>query len=431
VTADPFSYLFSLEQFGIKFGLDNIRALVAALAHPERAFASIHIAGTNGKGSVTAFVDAALRAAGHRTGRYTSPHLVNLTERFVIDGQPVSEERLAAAITRVRAAVERLRATGALAVHPTFFEVTTAAAFEVFREGGVEVAVCEVGLGGRLDATNVLLPMVCAITTIGRDHEQYLGTTLTAIATEKAGIAKPDVPLVVGRLDEESARAVAEIARDRGAPVVDALAGVTVAETPAAPDGAQAIMLATPARDYGRLALIMEGRHQVDNAIVAVRILELLDARGVRVPPQAVADGLRAARWPGRLERVTLDGGREILLDAAHNPDGAAALAEYLGRTGALRPLVFAAMRDKDVRGMLARLLPHASAAVVTRASNPRSAEPQALAEIARALRPGLIIRTAESPRVALEEAWRLGATIVVAGSIFLLADVLSVLDRP
>src|SRR5882724_308203 len=182
---DPLSYLFSLDQFGIKFGLDNIATLVARLGRPDRAFRSVHIAGTNGKGSVTAMVDAALRATGHRTARYTSPHLVDLTERFVIDGQPVDGAHLAATVGDLRRVVAQLRSEGALDVQPTFFETTTAVAFELFRRAEVEVAVCEVGLGGRLDATNVLQPVVSAITSIGFDHQQYLGDTRGAIAREK------------------------------------------------------------------------------------------------------------------------------------------------------------------------------------------------------------------------------------------------------
>jgi dihydrofolate synthase/folylpolyglutamate synthase len=178
---DPVPWLFALEQFGIKFGLENISTIVARLGHPERAFRSVHIAGTNGKGSVTAMVDAALRAAGHRSARYTSPHLIDLSERFVIDGRPVAADALAASVSHVRGTVDGLIADGELTAPPTFFEVTTAVAFELFRRAGVDVAVLEVGLGGRLDATNVVAPpslVATAITSIAFDHQRYLGTTL-------------------------------------------------------------------------------------------------------------------------------------------------------------------------------------------------------------------------------------------------------------
>ncbi|MGC4086063.1 MAG: hypothetical protein QM736_29040 [Vicinamibacterales bacterium] len=186
MTADSIDWLFGLAQFGIKFGLENIHAVLAELGHPERQFRSLHVAGTNGKGSVTAIADTALHLAGYRTGRYTSPHLLELRERFCINGTPVSQAEMLDAVQTVRAAVETLRARGTLSVHPTFFEVTTAVAFELFRRQRVDVAVCEVGLGGRLDATNVLTPVCSAITSIAFDHEQYLGHTLRENRTRES-----------------------------------------------------------------------------------------------------------------------------------------------------------------------------------------------------------------------------------------------------
>jgi dihydrofolate synthase/folylpolyglutamate synthase len=403
---DPLQYLFGLEQFGIKFGLDNISALVARLGHPERTFRSVHIAGTNGKGSVTAMVDAALRAAGHRSARYTSPHLVDLTERFVIDGRPVSQDDLVTAVADVREVIDSLRAHGGLDVQPTFFEVTTAVAFELFRRAGVEVAILEVGMGGRLDATNVIAPphvAATAITSIALEHQKYLGTTLKEIAFEKAGIIKPGVPVVVGPLEPEAAIVIERVARERGAEVIR-----------------------TSAADCGRLAIGLPGSHQIENAAIAVRLVQILDANGIRVPAHAVAAGLADPQWPGRLERRQLGEGRELLLDAAHNPAGAAALASYLSTHGeAMRPLVFAAMRDKDVAGMFTVLLPAVGRLVVTRASNPRSAEPETLAAHARGIAPGLPISIEPVVADALAAAWRHSPRIVVAGSIFLLGDVM------
>ena len=407
---DPLQYLFGLEQFGIKFGLDNITAIVARLGHPERAFTSIHVAGTNGKGSVTAMVDASLRAAGHKSARYTSPHLVDLSERFVIDGRPVGESDLVRAVADVRDAIDDLRASGGLEVQPTFFEVTTAVAFELFRRAKVEVAVLEVGLGGRLDATNVVAPphlLATAITSIAFDHQLYLGTTLREIALEKAGIIKPGVPLVVGPLPAEALSAIEQVARERGTPMIQA-----------APE------------DAAGFAIGLRGAHQTANAAIAVRLLQIADAQGVAVPAAAVGTGLADPQWPGRLEERSLSGGREMLLDAAHNPAGASALASYLeGETGAKRPLVFAAMRDKDVTGMFTAMLPAVSRLIATRASNPRSAEPEALAARARAIAPGLPILVEPVIADALTEAWRHSPRIVVAGSIFLLGDVLKLVD--
>lgn len=401
-----FEYLFGLEQFGIKFGLENISALVARLGDPQRAFRSVHVAGTNGKGSVTAMVDAALRAAGRRSARYTSPHLVALNERFVIDGDPVGENDLERAINDVRDAVEHLRSEGTLQGQPTFFEVTTAVAFELFRRANVDIAVVEVGLGGRLDATNVIAPEATAITSIGFDHERYLGTTLREIAFEKAGIIKPGCPVVVGDLPPEALDAISEIARARGAPIIRA------------DDAALS--------RSGIVNLALPGVHQRKNAAVAATLLEVLDAGGVSIPPTAVKAGLTHVSWPGRLDLRRFDDGREALLDAAHNPDGAAALASYLSETWPDRPpLVFAAMRDKDVRGMFRALLPAVGSLVLTRASNPRSAEPAGLAALARDIAPAVPIEIESSPASALATAWRTAPRIVVAGSIFLLGDVM------
>jgi dihydrofolate synthase/folylpolyglutamate synthase len=403
---DPISYLLSLEQFGIKFGLDNIAALLGRLGHPERAFTSVHIAGTNGKGSVTAMVDAALRAAGHRSARYTSPHLIDLSERFVIDGRPVSQQALVAAVADLQRTAEALVKDGTLKAPPTFFEVTTATAFELFRRAGVAVAAIEVGLGGRLDATNVLQPAATAITSIALDHERYLGSTIEEIAFEKAGIIKPGVPVVVGDLPPAAATVIDRVARERGAEIVR-----------------------TAPLDVQGLTIGLAGAHQTSNAAVAVKLLDIVDRQGIAVPRTAVAHGLARPGWPGRLERRVLSDGREVLLDAAHNPAGAAALASYLrAQAGGPGPLVFGAMRDKDAPGMFAALLPAVSHLILTRASTERSADPSDLEAQARAIR-DLPVTIAESAARALEIAWRISPRIVVAGSIFLLGDVMKELE--
>lgn len=400
---DPFSYLFALEQFGIKFGLDNIGAIVERLGHPERAFRSVHVAGTNGKGSVTAMVDAALRAAGHRSARYTSPHLVDLSERFVIDGRPVTAEALGQAIADVRSAVEALRRDGVLQVQPTFFEVTTASAFELFRRAKVEIAVVEVGLGGRLDATNVVLPAVSAITSIALDHEMYLGSSLREIASEKAGVIKPGVPVVVGELDPDAMSAVEIIARQRGAEIIR-----------------------SSPREVDHLRIGLPGAHQVANAAVAVKVLETLNARGIDVDAAAIAAGVGDPKWPGRLDLRRLPDGRELLLDAAHNAAGATALASYLReRSMDGLPLVFAVMRDKNIDGILRALAPAIGHIVLTRTSNPRSADPRMLADRVKAVAPPLASTIAPSPAAALEVAWRRSRRVAAAGSIFLLGDIM------
>jgi dihydrofolate synthase/folylpolyglutamate synthase len=423
---DDLAYLFRLEQFGIKFGLDSIETLLSRLGHPERTFRSVHIAGTNGKGSVTAMVDAALGRAGYRSGRYTSPHLIDLSERFVVAGKPVEAAAMRSAAADVRAAIESLRAEGILEAPPTFFEATTALAFELFRRAGVDVAAVEVGLGGRLDSTNVIHPAASAITSIDFDHQQYLGSTLAAIAAEKAGIIKPGVPVVVGDVAPEAWAVIEGVAGERGAEVIRARDGVHATPLPSEAAGDNVFSLRTPVRDYGAIRLALRGAHQTANAILAVRLLETLGTRGVPAPPAAMVAGLEQVSWPGRLERRVLPGGRELILDAAHNPAGAAALASYVAGAGGAPPvLVFAAMRDKDARGMLHVLLPAVGGAIMTRAASSRSADPEALAALARALAPQLFVAVVPSPVEALAAAWNVSPRVVVAGSIFLLGDIM------
>jgi dihydrofolate synthase/folylpolyglutamate synthase len=411
VTAAPSAtaFLFSLERFGMKFGLANMARLCAALDHPERAFPSVLVAGTNGKGSVTAMVDTALRAAGHRSARYTSPHLERLEERFVIDGDEVDADRLEAAAARTRAAVERLLATGALEAPPTFFECTTLVAFDLFREARVDVAVLEVGLGGRLDATNIVTPIATAIVSIDFDHQAQLGDSLASIAAEKAGIIKPGVPVVCGAMPDEAMTVIARAAAAADAPL-----------SRAGDDPALAARVAA-------LPLALAGEHQRGNAAVAARLLETIDAdtrHGLRVPEAARIAGVSRAVWPGRLETIEA-GGRAILLDAAHNPAGASALAAYLlARSPAGVTLVFAAMQDKAVDGMLRALAPVVHTLICTTAPTPRAFSAAELA--ARAASLGLEAAAVADPLAAIALARTRPEPIVVAGSIFLIGAVRS-----
>jgi dihydrofolate synthase/folylpolyglutamate synthase len=425
----PLEYLFGLEFHGHKLGLDNIRVITDALGRPQDAYPSVAVAGTNGKGSVCAMASAALSAAGYRTGCYTSPHLVRVEERFTIDGVPVTPAELEAAVEHLRALIDRLRGSGQLQATPTFFEVATAAAFEIFRRRDVQVAVLEVGMGGRLDATSVASPRAGAITNIALDHQQYLGGTLEAIAAEKAGIAKPGMPLVCGERAAGPRAVIAAACARGGARFVDAAEGASVQATMT--EGETSMTLRTPAGAYAPLTLGLRGRHQVQNALVAARLLEALSGEGVAVPPAAIERGLREARWPGRLDWRRLADGRRVLLDAAHNEAGAAALAEYLREAlpGGRQPLVFGAMRDKDYGGMLRLLLPCASRVVLTAPPTPRAADPGALRAAALAIDPGADVTVAADPEGALDAAWSAGPAITVAGSIFLLGAVLPRLE--
>jgi dihydrofolate synthase/folylpolyglutamate synthase len=424
---DPIEFLFSLERLGMKFGLENISALCRSLEHPERAFRTVLIAGTNGKGSVTVMVEAALRAAGHRSARYTSPHLVRLEERFVIDGVEVTTDALRTALGRVQAAVTRLLEDRTLDAPPTFFEVTTAAALELFREARVEIAVLEVGLGGRLDATNVVMPVATAITTIDFDHQAQLGTTLGSIAREKGGIIKPGVPVVCGPLPAEAARVIEAICEQQGAPLVWASDRV---EITARPDGSSDVRIGD--RRLPAVTLALEGAHQRQNAAVAVALLEALSHLGVHVPDSAIRPALTGVRWPGRLEHFDV-GETPVLIDAAHNPAGATALAAYMSEHGWRdATLVFGVMADKDVRGMLQALLRPADLwgqVVCTTAPGARALTARALAAVAVGVAAERIpIEAVEDPALAVDRALARGRPVVVAGSIFLIGPLRDIL---
>jgi dihydrofolate synthase / folylpolyglutamate synthase len=406
-------FLFSLERFGMKFGLANIASLCAALGNPQDAFPSIIVAGTNGKGSVTAMTAAALRAAGHRSARYTSPHLQRLEERFVIDGADVTPEALDAAAARIQHIAESLVASGELAALPTFFECTTAIAFDLFREARVEVAVLEVGLGGRLDSTNIVSPIAAAIVSIDFDHEEQLGHDLAGIAAEKAGVIKPGIPVVCGPLPAAALSVVAAVC---------AVQGATLIRT----DRDPALAARVAAMPIG-----LAGAHQAANAAVAVRLLEAVDrdrSRHLAVGSDAIRAGVATAAWPGRLESFSL-GGCRVLLDAAHNPAGARALASYLRESAPDGvSLVFGAMRDKAVREMLTALAPVATSIACVTAPSPRAMAAGELAAMADTL--GLRAEAIADPIEAVTRACADGRMVVVAGSIFLIGPVREWLGR-
>ena len=407
---DPLHYLLSLERLGMKFGLGNISALTTALGHPQQRFRSIIVAGTNGKGSVTAMVERGLRAAGYRTGRYTSPHLSRLEERFAIDGADVRSEALRSAAAAVRDAAEGLQTQGILDAPPTFFECTTAIAFLLFADAGIEFAVLEVGLGGRLDATNVVTPIAAAITSIDLDHQAQLGSTIASIAREKAGVIKPGIPVVCGALVPEAEAVIRQISNEAGATYVKAMDAVDLDEILA---GAE---------------LSLVGTHQRANASVAVALLRELGNRGVAVPASALQIAITDVTWPGRLEPFEYRGAR-VWLDAAHNPAGARALRSFLSEIGWQDcTLVFGAMEDKDVAAMLCELIPIASAVICTTAPTSRAMPAEKLAAIARQQSPRAAIEVVASPSEALTRAAAVGSRIVITGSIFLIGPLRAIL---
>ncbi len=416
-------YLKGRERYGIKFGLANIDRLAEALGRPERRYASLLVAGTNGKGSTVALSESILRASGLRTGRYTSPHLRSVEERIHVEGRPIPRKELAAAVSRVAGEAERLFEGEPDRSAPTYFEAMTATAFLAFAERGVDVAVLEVGMGGRFDATNIAPADVSVITPIGFDHEQFLGSTLAAIAAEKAAIIKEGRPVVVGRLAPEALSVVRREAEARRSPLISALEGVAIRSEESAKG--QRVWLETPSRDYGVLELPLTGEHQLDNLALAVRAVECYsDSLAV----ESVARGVAATEWLGRLQRI--EGKPSLLLDAAHNVMATGALVRYLEshpRPG--RVLLFGVMKDKRVWEMLEELLPHVSSFIATRPEMSRARDPEELARFAKER--GVPAEAVRSPEAALARARELAGPegeVLVAGSIFLLGEVLPAL---
>ena len=428
--AQALAWLDSLESLGIQPGLDRITALLARLGDPHRGLPSVIVAGTNGKGSVVAFLAAMLEAAGVKAGVYTSPHLVRFNERIRVGDEMVPEADLAALAGEVRRAVEAMRRDGLPS--PTYFEATTALAFLHFRRRGVPLAVLEVGMGGRYDATNVAEPIACAITPIALDHMQFLGATEADIAWQKAGIVRPGVPVVVASQGPDAGRVILEAAGHAGAPVTPTSA--CALQPPAGFSDPASIALRTPAGRRYRARLALRGDHQVDNAATAVLVAEILRDRGpFAVDDTAIERGLGTARWPGRLELLPGGAGRaggaanepvDLLLDGAHNPAGCRILASYMTAHQASRPrrvLLFAVMRDKPAAEMLDILKAVVDEAVLTSLPLPRATPPEALERMARDA--GLAAIVAPDPRAALAiAAGRAGAggLVVAGGSLYL-----------
>lgn len=427
---DSLDALFGLERFGIKPGLDTIRVLTGAMGDPQSSYRSVIVAGTNGKGSVVAMADSALRAAGHRVGRYTSPHLTALAERFVVDGAAITEQELRREAARLHEHVDGLLADGRLQQPPTFFEATTAIALAWFRRSRVDLALLEVGLGGRFDATNIVTPVAGVITPIGLEHTHYLGDTVEAIAAEKAGVIKKGMIVVTTETTPAIVALFEEVCRLRGARCIRADEGTSVRVTPVGDQ--QAIQVTTPRRAYPPISLGLAGAHQVSNAIGAIRLLEALSDVGVPVDVDAVVTGLSTVVWPGRLELVRVDDRGAVLLDSAHNPPAATALAVYLRATFPARlPIVFGAMDDKDVDGMVAALAPCATNFVCTAPDTPRAIPADALGDRVRQCAGSIPVTTERRPWRAVEDAWRGAQTVCVTGSIFLVGEVRSAIERP
>jgi len=408
-----------------KFDLENITILDERLGRPDRAYPSAHIAGTNGKGSTAAFLESILRRAGFRTGLYTSPHLERINERIRIAGEEISDDVFAEIFTRIHHLIEELLATGKLRAHPTYFECLTAMAFEAFARARVDFAVFEVGLGGRLDSTNVIIPAVTLITPIDFDHENFLGHSIREIAGEKAGILKPGVPVVVSPERTEARELILRRAAELGCPVVETETAFRV-EHQSSEDGCERALVTEFAsfRQFG-VAPRLAGRFQLQNALTAAAAARVLAAHGFRIPDEAVSEGIAAAEWSGRLEKVHSQ--PDVYLDGAHNPAAARELAAFWSQNFAGRKirLVYGALREKAVDEIAGLLFPRAAEVVFTEPRTTRAISAAQLAEItAHHAQRFAIVPDAEEAfeRVLAEAAPR--DAIFVTGSLYLVGQI-------
>jgi len=410
--SDTVDYLYGLQGVGIKLGLDNMTRLLQAAGNPQRAFPAIHVGGTNGKGSTAALIASYLRRTGRRTGLFSSPHLVDFTERITVDGRMISESEVIRLTDRFR------RVADDLGLQPTFFEITTAIAFETFRLEKVDGAVVEVGLGGRLDSTNVIKPMVSVITNVSRDHEAFLGESIDEIAVEKAGIIKPGVPVVTGARTR-ALEIIEETAVQNGAPLYVLGRDFEARDIKPEADGT-AFSYRGPGVDLPGLRTTLLGRHQAENASLA---LTTLKAAGLlEFPdPEAVNEAFEL-RWPGRLEKIASN--PAILLDSAHNEAAAEALVSALKDhfPGRRIVLVIGMMKDKKPEGVLRTLASVAYRMILTTPDYERAAQPTTLEEVARRYLDPARVSREKSIASALDRAVREALSddvIVVTGSFF------------
>lgn len=423
---DAINILYGIRLFGTKLGLANTRTLLEALGHPEQRYAVVHVAGTNGKGSVAALVAAALKAAGHTVGLFTSPHISSFRERMQVNGELVTEGKVVAHLERILPIADEMSTRNDV-TSPTFFEVITAMAADVFAARGCDVAVFEVGMGGRLDATNALPAAVSAITSIGLDHTAWLGETIPQIAAEKAGIIKDGVPVVTDELVPSAADVVHRVASERHAPLTEVGRDIHTEERTPTRDG-QTLTVRTRQRRYEGLRLGLHGPHQARNCAIALGVLEVLAEAGVAAGEQASTDAFGQARWPGRFEVV--DGDPSFILDAAANAPAADALGATLDEflaDGERLLLVIGVLKDKPAARMCRALVPRADEVIVTEPVSKRALWADEFFYTASRYALGRPVRVIDR----LEDALAAARTrmrgergfVLVAGSIFMLGQ--------
>ncbi|HET9166717.1 MAG TPA: folylpolyglutamate synthase/dihydrofolate synthase family protein [Candidatus Angelobacter sp.] len=422
-----------------KFDLAHMRRLAEALGNPQRKLQSVLIAGTNGKGSTAATLASIVQTAGYRTGLYTSPHLLRVNERIQINQEPISDAEFAVIYDRVEGCAHELVERGELPWHPSFFEMLTAMAFEYFASAGVELAVLEVGLGGRLDATNIVDPLISVITDIDFDHQNFLGNTLPEIAREKAGILRPKGTVVLLPQHPIVNETLGKEIMSRDARAVSAVKHMP-SMTPVANEG---ISDATIGQNQFTLAVLgheikvdfpLAGRHQLRNLALAITSAEELNNFGFRISAEDIEQGIRSTIWPARFQVIpAADGFPEVVLDVAHNPAGAWALRSALSTFYEGRPLtfIFGAMRDKAIAEIADIIFPLADRVIATHAENPRAASPQQIAELGAHAQTEIL--QAKSVPEALESACTLAgpkSVIVITGSIYIVGEALGILAR-
>ena len=407
-----------------KFDLENITVLAERLGRPDRTYPSAHIAGTNGKGSTAAFLESILRHAGFRTGLYTSPHLERINERMRISGEEIGDESFAEIFTRLRALIEELLAARKLRAHPTYFECVTAMAFECFARERVEFGVFEVGLGGRLDATNILSPAVTVITRIDFDHENFLGHSLKEIASEKAGILKQGVAVILAEQRSEAHEVILSRAKQLNCPVIETSRAFQIEQESSKNGFFQARVTERSSGEMLDIAPSLPGRFQLQNALNALAAARYLASRGFGISAEDITEGTSKTVWPGRLEK--LQSSPDVYLDGAHNPGAARELAQFLEQNFAGRKIwmIYGALRDKAVDEVAGQLFPHAAEVIFTEPRTSRAISAPRLAEIASHHACSFtIISSAEQ---ALDQALAEAApndAIFITGSLYLVGQ--------
>ena len=407
-----------------KFDLENIAILAERLGRPERAYPSAHIAGTNGKGSTAAFLDSILRHAGFRTGLNTSPHLEKINERIRVNGEDISDGAFAETFTRIQTLNEELLAAGKLRAHPTYFECVTAMAFECFARERVDFGVFEVGLGGRLDATNILTPVVSIITRVDFDHENFLGHSLAEIAAEKAGILKPGVPAILAGQRPEALEVLRGRAKELGCPLTETTSAFRIEKERTEDGRSRALVVENESGWSMELAPKLPGKFQMQNSVNAVAAARSLQSRGYRISDDAITLGIAETVWPGRLEK--LQSNPDTYLDGAHNPSAARELAAFWEKELCGRKiwLVFGALRDKAVDEIAGILFPHAAEVILTQPRTTRAISVTQLSEITSHHAAHLAV--VADPVAAFEYAMERALpkdSIFVAGSLYLVGQ--------